>query len=1742
VERDRRRLIRRLLGGAMIVAVVIVSLTGIMLWRLEQAQLDDGLTDVASLDLLATALSERAFENVSITLDGISADLQAENVDTAAALRKATSDEGTFRLLRAKMASVPQLVALAIATSEGDIVNRTRSYPVNQQTNVSDREYFARLRDHPEISAYISPPLKGSDGKLVIYIGKRLNAPNGAFVGIVLGAVHADYFQDLYSNYLDALVGDGKSMALWRTDGLLLARSPVDSGTAIDAAPPDFNRPVPSNGLLSYWGQDPSGNAIAIARRRLENLPLAVEVRQSASAMLAPWNDEFLATGLGGGALLILVGVALWMVMRQLQSQAQIIEERARADREVEAREDIEKARMNAEAAMRDAQQSEARFRDIAEVGSDWIWETDAEHRFTLIAGAHQPKVSLIGKTRWAQAGADPETDAVWREHKAVLDARQPFRQFRFALNLPDGRFHVCVSGKPIFADDGSFLGYRGTVSDETELIETRERALRADTRLRDAVENIAEGFVIYDKDDRLVVWNDAYRKMYPENADRMVVGSRYEDSMRAALAAGRYPEAKGREEAWLAERLRKHREPGEPEETRLSDGRWVLRSERRMSDGSIAGLRIDITALKQAQDSLRESQLMLNRAQKLSGTGSVVHNLVTKKTEWSDEIYRIFGVERATFEARTENFLALIHPEDRAQVEALISQGAQAQADPPCEFRIVRPDSTIRWVHREADFWGDGGTPTIRLTTYKDITEKREADLRHRELEILLRDAIESISEGFVLYDKDDRLVLCNEAFRRLYPNATELLKPGARYEDILRSAANRRLDGREEWLARRLAQHRAPGEPVETQIEDGRWVLISERRTSSGGTAGLRVDVTAVKTAQNTLREKEAILSRAQHVAKLGTAVRNLSDNTLNWSDEMFRIFGVDPSNGALAAPDFLALVHPEDRAIAEDAIKRSNEDVTGRAYEYRIIRPDGAVRWLYSEGAPWHDADGAVIGWLAIFQDITELNATRVSLREKEAMLSRAQRVANVGCAVHDYRNRKSQWSEQMYRITGLDPDSFVPNPDAFLALVHPDDRALVDESLVLGREGNAIPPLEYRLVRSDDAVRWVHREAEIMRDADGKPIGRLSTFQDITELKTAQDSLRGSQAALARAQRVAKTGSIMRDLATGKVEWSEEMFRLFGVSRETFPTAPEGFLALAHPDDRGKLAAALDAGTHGQATPPLEYRAVLSDGTERWLRRESDVLCDDEDQAIALIATFTDITERHAAEQRQRELEVLLRDAIESISEGFVIYDANDRLVICNEGYRRLYPEIADLIVPGVQYADLLHARLARGYRPKNNGRDEDWIAQMLHRRRSSSEPHEVQTCSGRWILVAERPMSGGGLAGLRVDITRMKEVQQSLHDSQTRLHRTQQIAHIGAVERNLRTSEVIWSDETYRIFGVDPATYTPSAEKLLDFVHPEDRSLVIDVLRRRHQEHVNSSMRFRIVRPNGDQRMLQSQADVIYDEAGQPIYISIAMMDITDKELASQRQTELEMQLRHSEKLTALGTLAGGIAHDLNNTLVPIQALSKLAMQEIPEDAPARIDLETIHQASLQARDLVRQILAFSRKQEMLAAPTDVALRMREALQMLRASVPSTIEIVENIAPIAPISADGTQLQQIVVNLVTNGAHAIGNNFGRVTVTLEEPTSEPEISRMIRLKVADTGCGMSPEIVHRMFEPFFTTKSVGEGTGLGLSVVHGIVTSLGGTIDVKSVPGEGTEFTITLPVKSVDEDMDIAAVA
>ncbi len=265
-------------------------------------------------------------------------------------------------------------------------------------------------------------------------------------------------------------------------------------------------------------------------------------------------------------------------------------------------------------------------------------------------------------------------------------------------------------------------------------------------------------------------------------------------------------------------------------------------------------------------------------------------------------------------------------------------------------------------------------------------------------------------------------------------------------------------------------------------------------------------------------------------------------------------------------------------------------------------------------------------------------------------------------------------------------------------------------------------------------------------------------------------------------------------------------------------------------------------------------------------------------------------------------------------------------------------------------------------------------------------------------------------------------------------------------------------------------------------------------------------------------------------------------------DITERKRAKAEKADLETKIRQAHKMEAIGTLAGGIAHDFNNIMGIIFANTELALQDTPEKSPVKQNLKEIQIASRRARDLIKQILAFSRRQEQDKIHLNMSQIIKEALKMLRSSLPATINIRHNIAPrMDTIFADPTQIHQIIMNLATNAFHAMEKDGGVLTVSLENTALTDEDAKnhidlkpgaYVRLLVTDTGYGIDPEIMVRIFEPFYTTKKIGKGTGMGLAVVHGIVKDHGGDIIVESDPGKGTRVQVLLPAYKETEKIEI----
>jgi PAS domain S-box-containing protein len=353
-------------------------------------------------------------------------------------------------------------------------------------------------------------------------------------------------------------------------------------------------------------------------------------------------------------------------------------------------------------------------------------------------------------------------------------------------------------------------------------------------------------------------------------------------------------------------------------------------------------------------------------------------------------------------------------------------------------------------------------------------------------------------------------------------------------------------------------------------------------------------------------------------------------------------------------------------------------------------------------------------------------------------------------------------------------------------------------------------------------------------------------------------------------------------------------------------------------------------------------------------------------------------------------------------------------------------------------------------------------------------------------------------------------------------------RIQRIASLGSAEVDFRTGIWRWSEEAYRLHGFEPGEFTPSTESILTLVHAQDRKLYRDSLASAMRGGPLDPIEYRIVRPDGQIRTLRRECEYLRNDENEITGLFVVKRDVTELRAAERRHDELQQQLVHGQRLEALGTLAGGIAHDLNNTLVPILGLSEAVAQSLPAGDPNRELLAVVQEAGRRARDLVRQILAFSRHDSPARAIVDLGRLVKDSMCLLRASLPPTIQLVERIEQVPLLLGDSAQLHQVILNLVSNAADAIGTSKGAVVIEVATLPPDAKAIPQIRIMVSDTGCGMDSTTKARVFEPFFTTKDVGRGTGLGLSVVHGIVASHGGRITVESWPGIGTRFDVVLP--------------
>jgi PAS domain S-box-containing protein len=500
---------------------------------------------------------------------------------------------------------------------------------------------------------------------------------------------------------------------------------------------------------------------------------------------------------------------------------------------------------------------------------------------------------------------------------------------------------------------------------------------------------------------------------------------------------------------------------------------------------------------------------------------------------------------------------------------------------------------------------------------------------------------------------------------------------------------------------------------------------------------------------------------------------------------------------------------------------------------------------------------------------------------------------------------------------------------------------------------------------------------------------------------------------------------------------------------------------------------------------------------------------------------------------------RESEANYRFVISAMEESLAVVDGNGRVLFANDKAAQALAGSSPEAIIGADIRDLVAPE-----------QGEQLVA--LYRRTIELGQPQVEEMratldSGEhWFLNRLLPIEYGpahtkAVLAIALDITERKRTEEALLHSEERFTLAMQATTDGLFDWNLATNAVYYSPGWKQMLGYRDEELANDLSVWQQLIDPQEAThawAVVKELLAGRRDRIE--LEFRMRHKDGHWVDVLARANAVLDAAGRPIRVVGTHVDISERKRAEEERKQVQLQLVQAQKMEAIGTLAGGIAHDFNNMLSAIIGYAEMAKEDSPQGSTLARDMEAILQAGGRARDLVKQILTFSRQEITQPVLHDPAVIVQEAASMLRPSLPTTIAIQVTIAPDVPaVLADPVHLHQIVINLATNAYHAMEDRGGELRLHLDavectaadlQHHADIRPGRFVRLSVSDTGTGISPAVQNRMFEPFFTTKETGKGTGMGLATVHGIVTNCGGFITCESQLGFGTTFHVFLPAQ------------
>ena len=683
-----------------------------------------------------------------------------------------------------------------------------------------------------------------------------------------------------------------------------------------------------------------------------------------------------------------------------------------------------------------------------------------------------------------------------------------------------------------------------------------------------------------------------------------------------------------------------------------------------------------------------------------------------------------------------------------------------------------------------------------------------------------------------------------------------------------------------------------------------------------------------------------------------------------------------------------------------------------------------------------------------------------------------------------------------------------------------------------------------PYEIEWKRKDGSGILTIVSPRAIFDSDGVYRGSMSVITDITWQKKVEEQLKKEKELGRKFLDVAEVLIVSLSLSGEVTLINRKGCEILGYSKEEI-TGKKWFDKFIPPDIRDKIRNVFAGIINGDIETFRKYesRVLTKNGGEKTIFWNNSLLKDKTGKIIGTLSSGKDVTDKRAVENALKKSEIKYKNLFDTAPVGIFIANKESEFTHCNSRLVEIFGCKCKEDIIGKFPWDFFPATQPDGECSKKKVIRQ--VAKALN-----GELQLFELCNLRLngtpvdVEVSLKMIFSGEvlLQGFIRDITERKIAENILRESEMKYRTLFETANDAIyilkddiiVDCNNKSLE-IYGCSREDFIGKTPHYFSPARQPDGRDSEEEARKVINTALE-------GKSLFFEWLHSRFDGSLFYAEVSlnrIII--SGEPLLLAVNR-DINERKLAELERGKLEREIRHSQKMRAIGTLAGGIAHDFNNILTILIGNAELALEEIPGESRAEEFLRGILKAGKRAKNLVRQILAFSRQAEEERSPVIISFIVKEALALLKSTIPSTIKILEEIsAKSTMIFANATQIHQVIMNLCINAFHAMEEKGGTLVIGLEEiyfgletcPKGlEPGL--YAELSVSDTGYGIDENIIERIFEPYFTTKGQDEGTGLGLSVVHGIVKSHEGDIRVYSKPGRGTTFEVYFPVIEVEK--------